>query len=77
MCKMKKVKTGSFSRDGMFVEVLGRTDDSQDKVIMRSLELFDLSPIVGKMICLFTMSGAMIPRSEDWTLGEHLQRTKK
>lgn len=77
MCSMKKGKTGSYVRDGMFVEVLGETDDSHEKVICRGVEIFDIIHKEGMVLSLFTMAGAMIPQSDQWTLGGHLKRIKK
>jgi hypothetical protein len=73
---MKRLRTGTFVRDGMGVEVVGETTDSYDRVLSRGIEIFDIDPKKGTP-CLFTVSGAMICYSEEWTLNNYIKRIKK
>ena len=76
---MKKGKTGTYARDGMAVEVMATSCDSYEELIHYGQSSFKFDPPTKKALklALFTMSGTMIPKSGDWTLGEYVKRIKK
>lgn len=77
MCKMRRSKTGSYVRDGMSVEVIANSLDDYQELMDRGLSALDFGPVHGMVFKLFTVSGAMLPDSSSWTLGEYLKRVKK
>lgn len=51
--------------------------DSYDDVIAKAIETVELSKQSGFSIMLFTSGGAMIVKTDLWTLGGYLKQTHK
>ena len=74
---MKKGRAGTYVRDGMSVEVIANVYDSSDDILFKARSAFHLKKRKGEVLALFTLSGACIQASEDWTLHAYLQKTHK
>lgn len=78
MSKMRRTKTGSYVRDGMAVEVVAASTYTYSDMLEQGCAALNLDrSCLGMVLHLFNMSGAMIPQSEEWTIGGYLRRMKK
>jgi hypothetical protein len=60
MCRMKRLRTGTFIRDGIGVEVMGETAVSYDRVLSRGIEFFHIDPKEGIHGDMLLRSGPLI-----------------
>lgn len=70
---MKRGRAGKYVRDGMSVEVIGNVFDTHGDVLLA----FKLKEKADMALALFTLSGAMIPESDEWTLHSYLEKIHK
>lgn len=77
VCKMKQGRSGGYVRDGMSVEVMASSGDAYDDVLELASKTFHLKPSTNKILRLFTLSGAVIPPCEEWSLGSYLKRSHR
>ncbi len=75
---MKKGRAGTYVRDGVSIELIGNVYDDHNTVLSQAQSAFHLKKKVdGQVLALFTLSGALILNSEEWTLHSYLQKTHK
>lgn len=78
VCKMKQGRNGGYVRDGVSVELMASSLDTHGDILEKARETFNLKLSEDlKILKLFTLSGAVIPCSEDWSLGSYLKRCHK
>ena len=81
MCKMKKGRSGTYSRDGVSIEVVADRYDTYDKLLERGCKDLQIDKR-RSTLSLFTLAGAVIlceERNDEshWSLGEYLKMVRK
>ena len=75
---MKKNKHGTYSRDGIDIEVVANRDDTYEDVLEKARAGLDMAKQKeGFQLSLFTCGGAVMVNREGWTLGGYLQQTHR
>lgn len=74
---MKRGRAGKYVRDGMSVEVIRNVFDTHGDVLLAAKRAFKLKEKADMALALFTLSGAMIPESDEWTLHSYLEKIHK
>lgn len=74
---MKKGRAGTYVRDGMSIEVIANVFDSHDDLLKKAQSAFNLRVHKRETLALFTVSGALIQGTNEWTLHAYLQQTHK
>lgn len=78
MHKVKKNKHGSYSRDGVDVEVVANRSDTYEELLEKAQATLDVpKEKEGYCLSLFTCGGAVMVNREGWTLGGYLQQTHR
>ena len=74
---MKEGKSGLFVRDGMLVEVVMKISDGYKQMIRSAAIVLRLDDMVDSSLSLFTMAGALIPETANWSIGEYVKRVRQ
>lgn len=78
MCKMKQGRSGGYVRDGVSVELIANASNTYDDILEQARKTFHLKLTSNiKVLRLFTLSGAVIPSSEEWSLGSYLKKSHR
>ena len=78
MHAVKKNKQGSYSRDGVDIEVVADRDDTYDDLVEKACTALEMQKErEGCRISLFTSGGAVVIKSDGWTLGGYLKQTHR
>ena len=78
MCKMKQGRSGGYVRDGVSVEMMASSSNTHSDILEQARKTFGFSSEMDmKVLKLFTLSGAVIPASDDWSLGSYLKKSHR
>lgn len=76
--QVKRNKHGTYTGDGLAIEVVAGRDDTYTEVVEKACAAFNLQKEKDDhRLSLFTPRGAVIVKSNGWTLGGYLKQTHR